>query len=233
MDKTQPETQKPSDNVADEAPKVESSEKPTEETTKPTVTADDEGTKQQADEPVAPSTSTPQESSNDENKTDKQETEDEAKPADEPASEEKASKEPAAEAKPSFLTKKPELSQLFDHLPSILEKTGHPEMWGVTLKDSNDPPTANVLIKFLRANEGNAKLAEEQLTKALEWRKKMDPLSIADAARFSKTKFGGLGYVTTYNASKEVFTWNIYGAVKDINGTFGDVDEYVPSVLAS
>lgn len=163
----------------------------------------------------------------------------EAAPApakDEPAEAKKdegAESKPAelAADKPEFLSKNPALSKFFDRLPDILAKTGHTEMWGVPLKDANDPPTANIMIKFLRANEGNVKLAEEQLTKALEWRRNMDPISLAENARFSATKFGGLGYLTTYNDTKTgkkvVFTWNIYGAVKKVDSTFGDIEEYV------
>lgn len=228
MDKTQAETPKPDEVVAAVASNAEEPNKSTEEATKPTVTANDDGTKKEADEPAAASTSAAEKTPNDENKDIKQEAQDEAKPGDAPATEKKPEKEAATEQKPSFLTNKPALDHLFERLPLILKKAGHSEMWGVTLKDFNDAPTANVLIKFLRANEGDANLAEQQLSKALEWRKKMDPLSLVDKARFSKTKFGGLGYVTTYNDGKGVFTWNIYGAVKDINGTFGDVDEYVP-----
>lgn len=232
MDKAQPESQMPSDTPAASAVSdVESSVKQAEDT-KPTVSAVDESSKKQADEPAAASTPAPTETgtSNDEEKTIKQEPQDEeAKPGDGPPTEDKPENDDdaAAENKPSYLTNNPALGKLFDNLPSILEKTGHPEMWGVTLKDSSHVPTVNVLIKFLRANEGDVKLAEEQLSKALEWRKKMDPLALTETARFDKTKFGGLGYVTNYNQGKGVFTWNIYGAVTDINGTFGDVDEYV------
>jgi phosphatidylinositol transfer protein SFH5 len=134
----------------------------------------------------------------------------------------------AVTSEPDYLTKNTALSQFFSRLPVILEKTGHGEMWGVSLKDSRDPPTANVIIKFLRANEGNVNQAEEQLTKALEWRKKLDPLSLAEKSRFSASKFGGLGYITTYNDQKSgelIFNWNIYGSVKKIDATFGDIDE--------
>ena len=232
MDKAQAEPQKPVEPVTAAAPNGEPASKPHEETPKPAVTTDDQGAKKETDEPAAApaAASAPQEVSNDDTKVIKQESQDAAKPADTPATENKASGDVAEETKPSFLAKNPALGKLFDRLPSILEKAGHSEMWGVTLKDASDPPTANVVIKFLRANEGDTKLAEEQLSKALEWRKKMDPLTLADKARFNRTKFGGLGYVTTYdqpNAGEGVFTWNIYGAVKDINGTFGDVDEYV------
>jgi hypothetical protein len=237
MDKAQAESQKPAEPAAATALETEpTSTKSHEEAAKPAVTADDQEVEKETDESAtAPAAaSAPQEAANDDTKVIKQESQDAAKPSDAPATETQESGDAAEETKPSFLAKKPALGKLFDNLPSILEKTGHSEMWGVALKDANDAPTANVMIKFLRANEGDAKLAEEQLSKALEWRKKMDPLTLADNVRFNRTKFGGLGYVTTYdqaNTGEGVFTWNIYGAVKDINGTFGNVDEYVLQVL--
>ncbi|KAJ5851735.1 uncharacterized protein N7529_011120 [Penicillium soppii] len=136
--------------------------------------------------------------------------------------------EPKVE-KPAYLTKTPALGELFDRLPTILSTIGHDEMWGVHLKDSNDVPTVNVLIKFLRANEGNAKAAEDQLSKALKWRKDVNPLALAESGKYSATKYGGLGYLTTYeeNGRPLVFTWNIYGAVKDANATFANSDEFL------
>ncbi|KKK17047.1 hypothetical protein ARAM_007135 [Aspergillus rambellii] len=103
-------------------------------------------------------------------------------------------------------------------------------MWGVSLKDFNDAPTVNVVMKFLRANDGNVKLAEEQLIKALQWRKQMDPLALVDSTSYDAAKFGGLGYLTTYpreGSGDLVVTWNLYGAVKNIDQTFGDMDEFV------
>ncbi|KAJ5518149.1 hypothetical protein N7453_000571 [Penicillium expansum] len=131
--------------------------------------------------------------------------------------------------KPAYLSKNPALDELFNRLPTILGSIGHTEMWGVPLKDSDDIPTVNVLIKFLRANEGNAKAAETQLSKALQWRKEVNPLALAESAKYSAAKFGGLGYLTTYeeNGRPLVFTWNTYGAVKDISVTFADADEFV------
>ncbi|GAQ08957.1 phosphatidylinositol transfer protein sfh5 [Aspergillus lentulus] len=131
---------------------------------------------------------------------------------------------------PAYLAKNPALAQFFERLPAIISSSGHAEMWGVALKDPNDAPTVNVLIKFLRANEGNVKLAEEQLTKALKWRKEMNPSALAESTSYNATKFGGLGYLTVYkeaNGAETVVTWNIYGGVKDINTTFGDMDEFV------
>ncbi|EFE39828.1 CRAL/TRIO domain protein [Trichophyton verrucosum HKI 0517] len=134
-----------------------------------------------------------------------------------------------ADNRPEYLTKHAGLTQLFDRLPAILEATGHNEMWGVTLKDTEDIPTVNIMIKFLRANEGNVKAAEEQLTKALEWRKEMKPLEIVKNMKFSAKKFKNLGFITTYGVgeAKSVFTWNIYGAVKNIDETFGDLKGFI------
>lgn len=128
---------------------------------------------------------------------------------------------------PAYLTNVPSLSEFFNRLPSIVSKAGHSEMWGVPLKDSEDIPTVNVLIKFLRANEGILDAAEDQLRKALEWRRDTKPLELVESGRYSASKYGGLGYLTTYEQDGRplVFTWNIYGAVKDVHSTFGDCDE--------
>lgn len=135
------------------------------------------------------------------------------------------------DSKPEYFKKTPALAQLFDRLPGVLKSAGHEEMWGVPLKhDAADVPTVNVLIKYLRANEGNVKAAEEQLVKALQWRKEFDPLALVDAAKtsFDAEKFGGLGYLTAYEREGKgdlIVTWNIYGAVKKIDATFGDITE--------
>ena len=117
------------------------------------------------------------------------------------------------------------------------QASGHPEIWGVTLADPGaHVPTQIVLQKYLNANDGDVARARDQLTKTLEWRAKTRPLDLV-ARAFNRTKFGGLGYVTDYAAPgadvlaepdrREVFTWNIYGGVKDIEETFGVLDEQV------
>ncbi|PGH27175.1 hypothetical protein AJ80_01132 [Polytolypa hystricis UAMH7299] len=139
---------------------------------------------------------------------------------------------------PKHLKRNPYLAGFISKLPHIITKAKWGEMWGVSLcqnidiNKSHDPDVAtmNVLLKFLRANRGNLELAVDQLTKALEWRRKMDPLALASQASFSERKFKGLGYNATYNrtdGSRAVFTWNIYGSVKDAKVTFGDVDEFI------
>lgn len=150
----------------------------------------------------------------------------ESKPAETTPAKEEETKDAAPE-KPAYLKDNPALSQFFDRLPEITKNAEYGEMWGVTLQDSNHVPTVNILIKYLRANEGNVKLAEEQLTNALKWRKTMDPVALTEGV-YDASKFAGLGYLTNYAGSdgkETVITWNIYGAVKDFGHTFGDIDE--------
>lgn len=121
------------------------------------------------------------------------------------------------------------IAQLWD----ASKASSHPEVWGVTLADPDTHiPTQIVLQKYLNANDGDVTKAKDQLIKTLEWRAKMKPLELLKKA-FNKSKFGNLGYVTTYVAgdatadpeSKEVFNWNIYGAVESIDETFGNLEQ--------
>ncbi|KAI0905497.1 CRAL-TRIO domain-containing protein [Ustulina deusta] len=113
----------------------------------------------------------------------------------------------------------------------------YPEIWGVTLADpSTHIPSQIVLQKYLNANDGDVAKAKDQLTKTLDWRQKTQPLELIKQT-FSKEKFGGLGYVSTYSTeekggaekdkAREIFTWNIYGNVKSIDVTFGNLDEFI------
>jgi phosphatidylinositol transfer protein SFH5 len=108
----------------------------------------------------------------------------------------------------------------------------HKEIWGVTLADpETHVPSQIVFQKFLNAYDGDLDKSKDTLSKTLDWRKSTKPLELLSKAH-AKAKFDGLGYVTTYGTAtpdspegKEVFTWNIYGCVKDINETFGDTSE--------
>lgn len=146
---------------------------------------------------------------------------------------------PAAAAPPNVVESTPAshaatpLSELFAELPQILQDADYREMWGVELTDTSNVPTTIVLQKFLPANNNDVTKTKTQLISALKWRKEMQPLKLLADIEFDKQKFGDLGFVTTYESKtsdgkKEIITWNIYGAVKDIKGTFGDVDEYEP-----
>ncbi|KAI1765070.1 CRAL/TRIO domain-containing protein [Hypoxylon sp. FL1150] len=112
----------------------------------------------------------------------------------------------------------------------------HPEVWGVTLADpATHIPSQIVLQKYLNANDGDVVKARDQLTKTLDWRAKLQPLQLIKKS-YNKAKFEGLGYVTKYAdseekaddpESREIFTWNIYGGVKSIDETFGNLEEFI------
>ncbi|KAI0188192.1 CRAL-TRIO domain-containing protein [Xylaria flabelliformis] len=112
----------------------------------------------------------------------------------------------------------------------------HKEIWGVTLADpATHVPTQIVLQKFLNANDGDMIKSKTQLLETLDWRMETKPLELIKQT-YSKEKFGGLGYVTVHaaegdekdeKAAKEIFTWNVYGNVKSIDVTFGDLQEFI------
>ena len=152
----------------------------------------------------------------------------ESKPTSEALSDPKPAESSTLE-KHSPASKSTPTLNLFEKLPSIIEEADYGEMWGIELKDASHVPTAIVLEKFLRANSKDVTKAKTQLTDALRWRKKMQPMKLLADSEFDFSKFGDLGYVTVYpkldGHAKEVVTWNIYGAVKDNKATFGNVEE--------
>lgn len=140
----------------------------------------------------------------------------------------KAAPTAAAEAAAKPAPVKP-LTKLFAELDAIKKEADYGEMWGVELSNEEHVPSSIVLEKFLRANNKDVAKAKAQLIAALKWRKQIQPAKILEETEFDSAKYGGLGYVTVYpktdNHEKEILTWNIYGAVKDIKTTFGNVEE--------
>ncbi|KAI1334496.1 CRAL-TRIO domain-containing protein [Xylariaceae sp. FL0016] len=119
------------------------------------------------------------------------------------------------------------------------QAASHGEIWGVELADpATHVPSQIVFQKYLNANDGDVVKAREQLTKTLSWRAEMKPLELVKQT-FSQTKFGGLGYVTKYavgggeekgsgeTGTSVIFTWNVYGIVKSMEETFGNLDEFI------
>ncbi|KAI1207054.1 CRAL/TRIO domain-containing protein [Annulohypoxylon truncatum] len=145
---------------------------------------------------------------------------------------------PKAEAPKPEAPKTDEATTPIQELWKTVQAQSHPEVWGVTLADpATHVPSQIVLQKYLNANDGDLVKAKEQLTKTLEWRAKLQPLELIKKS-YSKTKFEGLGYVTKYSAgdekaaednpeAQEVFTWNIYGGVKSMEETFGNLEEFI------
>lgn len=165
----------------------------------------------------------------------------ETKPAEEAKSAEAAAPAavPAAAAatedKPA-VPEKPTVTPI-QALFAAQQEHGHPEIWGVSLHDpDHHVPSQIVFQKYLNANDGDLDKAKDQLLKTLAWRATTKPLELLQQA-YNRDKFAGLGYVTTYTKdeggvhdaaepeTKEVFTWNVYGNTKNIDKTFGDLQE--------
>ncbi|KAI2622444.1 CRAL/TRIO domain-containing protein [Hypoxylon sp. NC1633] len=147
---------------------------------------------------------------------------------------------PKAEAPKAEAPKPDEPSTPIQELWTYAKSHSHPEVWGVVLQDpATHIPSQIVLQKYLNANDGDVVKARDQLTKTLDWRAKLQPLELIKQT-YNEAKFGGLGYVTKYLSSdekaaeaandpeaQEIFTWNIYGGVKSIDETFGNLDEFI------
>ncbi|KAH0846578.1 Phosphatidylinositol transfer protein SFH5 [Fonsecaea pedrosoi] len=122
-----------------------------------------------------------------------------------------------------------------EELWALAQAHGHPEIWGVTLADpATHVPTQVILQKYLNAYDGDLAKSKDTLTKTLDWRAKMKPVELLKK-KFNRNKFAGLGYTTVYGdadptadpETREVFTWNIYGSVKNLDETFGNLAEFI------
>lgn len=127
------------------------------------------------------------------------------------------------------------LTKFFEAIGTLTEEASHNEVWGITLSSSNAFLTKLILQKFLRANANDLTKAKEQLLDTLKWRKQFDPVAAASAT-YDKDKFDGLGYILEVEGvpeslnKKDIVTFNVYGAVKDNQKTFGDLDAYVKEI---
>jgi hypothetical protein len=122
------------------------------------------------------------------------------------------------------------ISLLLKELPALLKETEYDEVYGIKLDPTGPFHTKLILQKFLRGNANDVEKAKEQLKGTLKWRKDFGP-SKAMEETFPKERFGGLGYVTVLEGvpgspnKTDICTFNIYGAVKNNEATFGNIDE--------
>ncbi|KAK8845278.1 hypothetical protein IAR55_005991 [Kwoniella newhampshirensis] len=123
------------------------------------------------------------------------------------------------------------LLQLHSRLPKILSNADHTSIWGVQLSPSSPPVFSTLLIlqKYLRSVANDVDKAGENLTKTLKWRKDFG-LDQGTASEDFGPDFEGLGYVTKVGnegGSRDVVTWNVYGAVKELKKPFGDLNRFL------
>ncbi|WOO79391.1 Phosphatidylinositol transfer protein SFH5 [Vanrija pseudolonga] len=139
---------------------------------------------------------------------------------------------PAATAAPTWeLTPDTPIAALFARLPAILSAAEHPHIWGVTLSAAEPAAFSTLLVlqKYLRSVANDVDQAAAALEKTLRWRKEFGLDAGADPREYG-ADFDGLGYVTTVGVgagTREVVTWNVYGAVKSLSATFGDLDRFL------
>ncbi len=121
------------------------------------------------------------------------------------------------------------LTKFYDTFEELTTKALHNEVYGITLDKSDEFHTKLILQKFLRANQNDLEKAKQQLLETLQWRKEFDPVK-AVGESFDKDRFEGLGYVLEVEDvpespnTKDIVTFNVYGAVKSNEATFGDLD---------
>ncbi|PVG04713.1 CRAL/TRIO domain-containing protein [Serendipita vermifera] len=101
-----------------------------------------------------------------------------------------------------------------------------PRLWGVEL--SSTSPTAKasvVLVKFIRARQGDLEAAKTMLVSTLKWREefKVDHLAKEE---FPEDVFGKVGVISGKDKEGRPVTYNFYGSVSP-EIVFKDVDQFL------
>ncbi|KIJ61945.1 hypothetical protein HYDPIDRAFT_176719 [Hydnomerulius pinastri MD-312] len=126
-----------------------------------------------------------------------------------------------------FRSKLPEtFSEAFPDKPDA--GTTPYNMWGVRIDPVNpkDARVSVVLMKFLRARNLNPAEAKEMLISTLRWRQSFN-VEGAMEEKFPDEVFGKLGKVYGKDKQGRPVTYNLYGANKDLDAVFGDVQRFL------
>ncbi|KAF9245366.1 CRAL-TRIO domain-containing protein [Melanogaster broomeanus] len=102
------------------------------------------------------------------------------------------------------------------------------KLWGVTI-DPTSPKNARVsvvLMKFLRARNLNPTEAQNMFISTLRWRQSFN-VEAAMNEKFPDEVFGQLGKIYGRDKQRHPVTYNLYGANKDLNAVFGDVQRFL------
>ncbi|GMK54865.1 hypothetical protein CspeluHIS016_0114510 [Cutaneotrichosporon spelunceum] len=119
------------------------------------------------------------------------------------------------------------LLKLHARLPAIVDAAKHKQIWGVTLEPTTPTfSTMLILQKWLRSVAGDIDAAASGLEKTLTWRREFGLDGTKPVWEETFNSFDGLGYVT-HLSTGEVVTWNLYGAIKNLGQTFGDLDKFM------
>ncbi|BEI80383.1 hypothetical protein CcaverHIS002_0109120 [Cutaneotrichosporon cavernicola] len=119
------------------------------------------------------------------------------------------------------------LIKFHKRLPAIVEASRHRLIWGVTLNPTTPTfSTMLILQKWLRSVAGDLDAAAAALESTLTWRREFGLDGAKPIWEETFEGFDGLGYVT-HLSSGEVVTWNLYGSIKNLGETFGDLDKFM------
>ncbi|KAH7913859.1 CRAL-TRIO domain-containing protein [Hygrophoropsis aurantiaca] len=102
-------------------------------------------------------------------------------------------------------------------------------MWGVQIDPTHPNTDARVsvaLMKFLRARNLNPSEAKDMLISTLRWRESFG-VDAALREEYPEKVFGGLGRVYGKDRQGRPITYNLYGANKDLDAVFGDVQRFL------
>ncbi|EGN96686.1 hypothetical protein SERLA73DRAFT_184823 [Serpula lacrymans var. lacrymans S7.3] len=102
------------------------------------------------------------------------------------------------------------------------------KLWGVDIDPSNpiDARVSVVLMKFLRARNLSIPEAKDMLVSTLRWR---ESFKVEEALQeeFPEDIFGQLGYIYGHDKEGRPVVYNLYGANKDLDAVFGDVNRFL------
>ncbi|CAG8685543.1 11067_t:CDS:2 [Acaulospora colombiana] len=101
-----------------------------------------------------------------------------------------------------------------------------PHLWGVELSATSPTAKASVvLVKFIRARQGNLEAAKSMLVSTLKWREefKVDHLAKEE---FPEDVFGKVGVISGKDKAGRPVTYNFYGSVSP-EVVFKDVDQFL------
>ncbi|KAF8637640.1 hypothetical protein AX17_002708 [Amanita inopinata Kibby_2008] len=102
-------------------------------------------------------------------------------------------------------------------------------LWGVNIDPAHlnrDARVSVILMKFLRARNLSVRDARDMLTATLRWRMFFN-VEAAMEEQFPQEVFGQLGHAYGKDKGGRPVVYNVYGANKDLNAVFGDVQRFL------
>ncbi|KZT07426.1 CRAL/TRIO domain-containing protein [Laetiporus sulphureus 93-53] len=101
-------------------------------------------------------------------------------------------------------------------------------LWGVSIDPAKtkDARVSVLLVKFLRARDLNVDEAKKMLIETLRWRKEFK-IEEAMEEKFPEDTFAPLGRMYGRDKEGRPVVYNLYGANKDLDAVFGDVERFL------